>query len=579
MYPAQTSLIPVTVAITRFLESNGFSSFFGVYPYWYLGVPARYLAGPVVPFLLIGLHKILPNVTLFSITIYLIIFSFLASAAGWGVLAKRITGKRNVGVIVGILLLILPWRYLSSLALDESSNVLARNLLPYVLLAFWNFLKRKDRKSTVIVLAAIVFLLLINTNILTILIVGITGLVLAASFKKGKIKKVSKYIKPSLLILAGGLFLVTFWYTPSYWWTVLTNPSIGGASQVKVILRVFDLLRVVVPLVLAMAAVYFSGKIKSRFSVFGLTWTFTFLFLTAFRFIGDPDFWQDWTSWVFELEIGIAFLISILVSRKRYFVSFILFLALFLLTNYIYGVLKQPTLISSSLPRGVLSLKKLDEIARDERVFISGSTVFWANALTDLAQVRGGVDKVAIHPFWDHAAYQLREGSSPELASAWLEALGVSYVLIHGPYSLETYHDFRNIDKWLNVGEVVWEGQGDAIIKVPEASLAWVVNLNKLEKVKQPPKSGEDLDPLSLYLSAKKRPVEVIWEGPGKIVLKPGQLEESEGVVLAVSFDSAWQSSVDFRLRKDPLGNILLIPRGFVIEAFDLIYKQSRLAF
>lgn len=472
MYPAQTSLIPTTVAIARFLETNGPSSFFRVYPYWYLGTtPLRFLTGPVVPLLITGIHKALPSVSLFSISIYLIWLSFFLGALGWGILAKQISKNKTLGIVVAILFLLLPWRHFASLALDEASFIISRNFLPYALVAVWELLKEKSRKNFFLATLTVSFLLLINTSILSILIVGMSALILVASFKKGKIKKISKYIKPLLIILVSSLVLVTFWYTLSYWITILTNPSIGGATGFKVIFRILDLLRASVPLVLALLTVYLSGKIKSRFAIFSLTWVFTFLFLTVFRFIGDPDFWQDWTSWFYELEIGIALLIGIFLTRRKYFVSLILFTLPFLLSFYIYGLLGRPKLLSPGLPKGVLSLEKLAEIAGEKNVFLSGSTVFWANALYDIYQVRGGRDQVAVHPTWDKAAYEFREGRSPELAEGWLRELDTSFVLVHGPASAEYYHDFRNIQKWDEIGKIIWVQEGDVIYSFKLTSL------------------------------------------------------------------------------------------------------------
>jgi hypothetical protein len=240
----------------------------------------------------------------------------------------------------------------------------------------------------------------------------------------------------------------------------------GGAPGFKVIFRILDLLKTSVPLILALLTVYFSGKIKSRFAVFSLTWVFTFLFLTVFRFIGDPDFWQDWTSWFYELEIGIVLLIGIFLTRKKYFVSLILFTLPFLLSFYIYDLLGRPKLISDFIPEGVRSLEKLTEIAGEEKVFLSGSTVFWANALYDLHQVRGGRDQVVIHPTWDVVAFELREGVNSESAKRQLKELDVSFVLVHGPDSTEYYHDFKNIEKWDEVGKRIWEGEGDIVYEI-----------------------------------------------------------------------------------------------------------------
>ncbi len=195
MYPPETSLIPVTVALARFVEANGIASMFGHYPYWYLGVPYQYLTGPIVPLLQIFLRQISTRLSLFEITYLLLLLSFLASIFGWGLLAKKISGKRLIGLAVGILLLILPWRYLSAFALSEASATISKNLLPFVLLAFWNYYKARDRKSAILAVIATSLLLLINTTSFSILLVGLAGLILAVSFRKGKVRKVSKKIK------------------------------------------------------------------------------------------------------------------------------------------------------------------------------------------------------------------------------------------------------------------------------------------------------------------------------------------------------------------------------------------------
>ena len=607
LFPPETSLIPVTVSLTRFIQENGFASMFGWYPYWYLGTPYRYLTGPITPLLIVALQKTFQNVTLFDITIWLIILSFLAGAIGWGVLFRRIqnpksppalrlqrAGKFQIILLV-ILLLLFPWRFFSSLAISEASFTLARNFLPWALLGFWRVLKRNKTNKTNKTnlgrgLVAIFFTslsLLINTSILPILIVGLVSLTLAASFKGGKFTGIIKRLKRGFLLIAFCLLLATFWYTPSYWWTILTNPSIGGASGFKVILRILEVLKSGIPLVLAVFSVFIWGKVKNRLAVFSLIWFLTFAFLSIFRFMGDPDFWMDWTSWFYELETGVALLIAqkfqtskipnIQIGEKlkdKNNWSFgVLALGVFLFTTPFYSVWRvhkaigMPPLITREIPEGVKSLKKLAEITRGERVFLSGSTVFWANALFDINQVRGGVDKAAIHPFWHHAAYQLREGTSP-LAVGWLEVLGTRFVLVHGPKSPEFYHDFKNIQKWEDVGGLLYNQSGDLIFDTRTES-AWVVDLEKLELVSKP-KDGKDIATLNKYLSARKRAAKVNWKNPNEIVLE-AKVDRGEGIALPVAYDRGWQGE-DVLIRKDPFGNILIIPNE-TLKALDLKYR------
>lgn len=476
MFPSQTSLIPVAVALAKFIETNGFKSFFEIYPYWYFGVPFRYLTGPFVPSLLILIHKTLPFLSLFDISIYITILFLILSSLGWGILAFAFCKNKNLSLLVFLLSLIFPWKYLSALALEETSFVISRSLLPFCLLAFEYFFASKSQKRKYAAIVAVCILLLINTSVLPLLVVGVSSLIIAHSQSAEKGLNLSKYIRLSLNILIFGLIFASLWYTPKYWFVVLTNPSIGGYSGIKVILRIFDLLKALIPLALAVYVVHFRSKIKDRLSVFGLTFGLTFLFLTFFRFVGDWDFWQDWTGWMFELEASLAILAAIFVGRvvkrisfspKIYLLVLSSILILFVSTYFVFLKLGKPRLISREKPVISEGLYKLTEIAGAERVFISGTGVFWANALSDVRQLRGGVDKVSTHPTWDKAAWEFREGNDPEKSKKWLSDLKIKYVLVHEEDSSDFYHDFKYPAKWQEIGVEVWRRGGDVIYRIP----------------------------------------------------------------------------------------------------------------
>ena len=177
MYPSETSLIPVTVALTKFLETNGLKAIFSNYPYWYLGsTPFRFLTGPIIPVFLSIFHKLLPNTSLFILTIYLIAFSFLLSAFGWTILWFQVSSIKHQGgktvlhtTFYILLFLIFPWRLFASLTLEEGSFTIARNLMPLALLAIWSHFAKKDLKSKTWAVLAVSALLLINTSVLPIL--------------------------------------------------------------------------------------------------------------------------------------------------------------------------------------------------------------------------------------------------------------------------------------------------------------------------------------------------------------------------------------------------------------------------
>src|SRR4030042_596075 len=83
MFPAQTSLIPVQIALIRFLEAHGWQAIFANFPYWYLdSTPFRYLSGPILPIITISLHRVLPNLSLFTIFFGIIGIAFILGALG-----------------------------------------------------------------------------------------------------------------------------------------------------------------------------------------------------------------------------------------------------------------------------------------------------------------------------------------------------------------------------------------------------------------------------------------------------------------------------------------------------------------
>ncbi|MDP2649496.1 MAG: hypothetical protein Q8P10_01490 [bacterium] len=475
IYPPQTSLIPVTVAIARFVENHGFT---GIYPFWYLGVPVKFLAGPIIPSLLVGLHKLLPAFSFFDLSYALIFVSFIVGAFGWGMLTWMLSKNKKMGLVAGILFLILPWKWLSALALSEVSVVVAVNVLPLVLVVWYRYLGRGGRLNLLFSVAVLSVLLFINTSIIPTLVVGMAAVSLAASFREGRFRNLSHYIKRLLNILILALAVVTVWYPPAFWWTILVNPSLGGASGWQVIFRLFDFLKTFLPFSMAVFVVFLAGKIKNKLAVFSLIWLFTFAFLTFFRFLANVDFWQDWTSWFFELEIGLALVLAWLfpyfvrgikigvVDKKISFVMVCCLLLPFVVTWNIYNRLSRPALITTSLPAGISSLEQLNQVANGKKVFLSGSTVFWANSLYDLYQIRGGRDEASTNPGWLKASYEIREGFDPQKTIASLKKLGVVYILVHGADSLEYYHDFKNPEKWDKIGRKIWEKQGDMIYKI-----------------------------------------------------------------------------------------------------------------
>ena len=112
---------------------------------------------------------------------------------------------------------------------------------------------------------------------------------------------------------------------------------------------------------------------------------------------------------------------------------------------------------------------QLSKIAKQgERVFLSGTTVFWLNAYFNLSQVRGGRDEASVDKDWRQAAWEIREGESLDESLTWLKRLKINYLVIHTSSSREYYHDFSHVDKFEDSAELkmIYGQDGDRIYQV-----------------------------------------------------------------------------------------------------------------
>ena len=510
-YPAQTSFIPVTVAISSFVEKHGFG---GLYPFWYLeSTPVKYLTGPVVPSLLIALHRFLGGFSLFDLSLGLIFVAFLFSALGWGLLVWMLSGEKFYGFIVSLLTLLAPWHWISGFALGEVSAILVAALTPWVLLAFariFNFVKQnfsfqfekfsfgKAIFNLLLPAVAFAFLLLTNTVASIPAIIGlfILGIVMDKKWEQG--------LKKAALVILLGWFLTLWWYPPDYWLTLLIAPSIGGKSAAGALIHLVNLLRGFVPVIFAIAVVAWGSRKKDLLQKFALSWFGVFGLLTLFRFFGDPKFWMDWTSWMGEVEVGLVLVIasnfqfkifnfqsifkfkfydSIKVSNfklrsfslknqiSKLSIIYLLF-TIYILGGWILAWQNRHFWLPRKSIENTVEFKIAkflnSQVKLDESVFLSGSTAFWLNSFYDISQVRGGMDQVSQDSRWRQATWEIREGESSQKSAKWLEELQIKYLVVHDENSHEYYHDFGNPDKFSQITSLkkIYEQEGDVIYKV-----------------------------------------------------------------------------------------------------------------
>src|SRR4030066_91324 len=189
MFPAQTSLIPVQIALIRFLEAHGWQAIFANFPYWYLdSTPFRYLSGPILPIITISLHRVLPNLGFF----------------------------------------------------------------PFVLIFYFRLIKQFQKKTAIFLILTITGLILLDTAIIPTLLFSMAIVFVSQT----RWKRVEEKIKQTLIVLITALLIATLWYTPGYWLTLLTAPSLAGKSLFSVAISLPRLLSVFLALFFA----FFSAR-------------------------------------------------------------------------------------------------------------------------------------------------------------------------------------------------------------------------------------------------------------------------------------------------------------------------------
>jgi hypothetical protein len=467
MYPPQTSFIAIQVALSRYLLEQGWQAVFTKYPYWYLGsTPYRYLTGPIIPYLLILGHRLLPGLNMFEIFFILTGIMFAFGILGVFLFIKDLVGKKDLALLTALIFSFgwfIPCLYFYS----DGLSLISFSIVPYILLFYKNFLLKNNFKDALLSIITICFVILINISILPSLILGMIALFLAVTgWQHSEIR-----IKRSILLLIIASCLVTVWYSPSFWWQIIKAPSFAGKPLVSVINQLWQL----GALSLAVALSFFSGKILKTGNLLkklSFYWIFIFGFLTLIRFLSDPDFWMDWSSYWLELQFGMALLMAIFLEQKNIktkviFLTIIIIGWLWLTNKFVIAKIR-PSIedsIEYKIGSQILNIAKPNDV-----IFLSGSTVFWLNAFFDIPQVRGGADLASVNPLWRQASWEIREGENATESVKMLKQLGVNWLVVHLPQSREYFHDFKNPQKFENQKELVkvYESAGDRIYKVIE---------------------------------------------------------------------------------------------------------------
>lgn len=601
------SLIPSVAALTSFFIQN-FPDI-AWYPYWYLGNPFYYLIGPVVPCLL-GLFRLLmlPAEFIEYGYLFLILGSIFIVGLGIYLLLREFGVRKRQAFISGLLFIVLPFSYLL-LYYQNGLKHIAFVFVPFVVIFYYRFLQKKQLRYVFLLVFFISVALLTTVSIFTSIIIAFIVLLIVVNPHNNKGKGESqasilqidvgdydKYIIQTIIIFFIAFCVSSIWYTPNYWWVLLTNPSFGGIPLFQLLIKIWNLLLTVVPVAFAFWVVKWRHIKLKGYLLFVFLFFNAFLFLTIIRFLSDPDFIIDWTGYGVELQFAGAILIGTGLFKwgksgiksqisnvkaqtlnvkyqnyklliNRYALVIIIFILL-CLDCYIllFGFALNGT---GEYQKQIKSL--LSPVVKGERVFLSGSDVFFINSLLQVQQVRGDNDNTSIHPMWAHGAYQIREGEDKNLTKYWLQILGAQYILVHTEKSKDPFHDFKNTRKYENYQRIK-ANNGDVLYKVPNSYIARIADIDLLQVKK--PINGADAKQLRAYALTLKKPVPITFENNNQIKIIADSIPENSLISLAVTYDPNWKITVgQGKLGKDAFGNMVIVPQKSGKNNFIIQYK------
>ena len=599
------SIASTLIARAHFLTQGGFLS--GWWPDWYLGTPYRLIGSPLLPLLLMGLNRL--GISLW--TGYRLVAGlgvvFLPGVVGWLAyqLSKGVVRpdsspdtRAESGIVAGLVVLIAPsllfgfpalwtlggrfgvwsWPMVMIGWLGNGGRLVGLNFVLASLGFSFSWLKgKKSSFWPALILAGLG--LLVELGVLVTWLVGLILLVISFWMVGEKPEKIWRR---GLKLAGSVLGLIGFMYTPRFWWHQLSAPSLAGKRALSVALFTGRFLSVLIPLVLGLLVVKKGKKKQEAGWVLARLWLITFGLLTLGRFLADTDFWQDYSTWGAELGVGVGLVVGLGIGRVKRIRWPQIGIVVVILLSGLGWLIHWPSLVEiedEEYRDFIVSTRAVleDRLGWEERLFVSGSLVFWLNEDLNLSQVRGGLDQGAVHPVWHHAAYQIREGESGELAYRWLRALGSGWVLVHGSESRDPYLDFKYPEKFEDGGwfGLVWEKDGDRLYQVKKTGIARVVtDWEKMIKLTSPA-AGNDADFLAKYDSLIGISLPLVRQTENRFQVDV--LGEVQGVSVAVSFDPGWRANMNGRplkIYKDPIGQLLVRPdeRGKV--TFDYAYPM-----
>jgi hypothetical protein len=187
------------------------------------------------------------------------------------------------------------------------------------------------------------------------------------------------------------------------------------------------------------------------------------------------------------------------------------------------------------------------------------------NAFSDTPMIVGGFENGLVNQLLWGVNYQIYAGDKPEIAVAWLKAMGCDAIVGGDRASGEVYHPYSHPEKLHGLREL-WRDGAEVVYAVPRARQSLAHALRAADLVREAPPSYE-IKPLEPFLAALDDPslpaAAFQWRNSSEASIS-ADLRPDQLLYVQVAWDKGWNARVAGEGRRvwaDPLGQLVVEPR------------------
>ncbi len=556
-------------------------------PLQYGGLPAQFVYLPGVPYLSGAISHLMPNATpdyvyrlatstlacLIPSTFFLFVV-FATGSRGWAAAAAlTYTVFSPVYGLVKVIdqdrgVVLLPWHLQVLVKYGEGPQNAGLALMPLALAAAWR--AGAGRGFGRVFLAAILLAAVALTNWVAALATAFCVLMLLLSLAGAPEFRVRRVLGAGLL----GYGLACFWLTPSFVRTIALNWP-ADAFNYSVRQQQGSRLLLLAAWLAAIRLLFrwlWPGRRYMCFTAlcfFGFAWCVVWFYSYGLNVIPEARRY----ALEFELFLFAAlfeFFRLMWSSRNPSYRFAAIFPACFLLVAGLpqaWRFLTQDFSNRRPFPKEqsieYRLARRLEELHPQGRIHASGGLRFRLNSWFDLAQTGGGFESGLTSRQVLSLAHCVRTAQCGDPLDA-LRALGVEYLVVHGPKSREHYRDFRDSSSYDGRLEEVHREEDDAIYRVPFSSLAHLVK----------PEEKDLRSYVASFGDAARPRLSAAWRGTSALDVE-GAVEDGMLVSVQVRAEDGWSANQDGRplsVESDAFGWILLKPTPSAATRISLQY-------